>query len=328
MSRGPGLLCSGIGSTSIAESTCCSFWKSVEEGNWKRYKIGDSVVVARRFRLDYLCNFQIIIEQRFSVTAQVSWKRAKNRTIRCVGEGKFRPSLSILLARSLPLARQRCGSFLCRAHHATQPQDKLRSKGQRRGVGTRRQVTLQQGHHRCDRRIHGHVVAFRGPQLQRDLLARRVGDLTPEQAFVIRPLSFGWPRHRAGDDPLEQSLHRSSPDQAAQPIQLLDLLDRLAASGIDLDGGNARRIVGGRHIAPGDTERRYDLVPKGDLRQPGSDLDNVTHGPVWWRRGVVDSTGVWLSCTWIVVANAKLSVVVNFLSQSSSALLAFAITLK
>ena len=50
---------------------------------------------------------------------------------------------------------------------------------------------------------------------------------------------------------------------------------RLAASGIDLDGGNARRIVGGRHIAPGDTERRYDLVPEGDLRQPGSDLDNV-----------------------------------------------------
>ncbi len=50
MSRGPGLLCSGIGSTSIAESTCCSFWKSVEVGNWKRYKIGDSVVVARRFR--------------------------------------------------------------------------------------------------------------------------------------------------------------------------------------------------------------------------------------------------------------------------------------
>jgi hypothetical protein len=51
-------------------------------------------------------------------------------------------------------------------------------------------------------------------------------------------------------------------------------------------------------------------------------------GPVWWRRGVVDSTGVWLSCTWIVVANGKLSVVLNVLPQSASALLAFAITLK
>lgn len=70
-------------------------------------------------------------------------------------------------------------------------------------------------------------------------------------------------------------MHRSSPDQAAQPIQLLGLLDRLVACDIDLDGGNARRIVGARHIAPGDTERLYDLVPKGDLRQPGSDLENV-----------------------------------------------------
>src|SRR5690348_8653656 len=65
MSRGPGLLCSGIGSTSIAESTCCSFWKSVEEGNWKRYKIGDSVVVARRFRFDYLYIFIVFLEHLF-----------------------------------------------------------------------------------------------------------------------------------------------------------------------------------------------------------------------------------------------------------------------
>src|SRR5438270_12561305 len=122
----------------------------------------DRWLVARRFRRDYLCNFLIIIEQRFYVTAQVSWKRVKNRTISCEREGKFRPSLYILLARSLPLARQRCGSLLCWAHHATQPQAKLRSNGQRRGVGTRRQVTLQQGHHSCDRRIHVHDVAFRG----------------------------------------------------------------------------------------------------------------------------------------------------------------------
>jgi hypothetical protein len=50
MSRGPGLRCCGTGSTAISESTCCSFWERVEEGIWKRYKIGDRVVVARRFR--------------------------------------------------------------------------------------------------------------------------------------------------------------------------------------------------------------------------------------------------------------------------------------
>jgi len=50
MSRGPGLLCSGIGSTSLSKSTCCSLRERVLEGNWKRYKIGDRVLVARRFR--------------------------------------------------------------------------------------------------------------------------------------------------------------------------------------------------------------------------------------------------------------------------------------
>jgi hypothetical protein len=38
--------------------------------------------------------------------------------------------------------------------------------------------------------------------------------------------------------------------------------------------------------------------------------------------------GVWLSYTWIVVANCKLSVVLNFLPQSASAFLAFAIAIK
>src|SRR5438067_4740868 len=45
-----GLLCSGIGSTTISESTFWSLRERVLEENWKRYKIGDSVVVARRFR--------------------------------------------------------------------------------------------------------------------------------------------------------------------------------------------------------------------------------------------------------------------------------------
>ena len=35
---------------SISERTIWSFRESVEVDNWKRYKIGDSVVVARRFR--------------------------------------------------------------------------------------------------------------------------------------------------------------------------------------------------------------------------------------------------------------------------------------
>jgi hypothetical protein len=35
---------------SIFAMTFWSFRERVEVGNWKRYKIGDSVVVARRFR--------------------------------------------------------------------------------------------------------------------------------------------------------------------------------------------------------------------------------------------------------------------------------------
>src|SRR6266571_6455487 len=51
MSLGPGLRCvSTTGGTATSERTFWSFWERVEEGNWKRYKIGDSVVVARRFR--------------------------------------------------------------------------------------------------------------------------------------------------------------------------------------------------------------------------------------------------------------------------------------
>src|SRR5437762_2317205 len=51
MSLGPGLRCvSTTGGTATSERTFWSFWERVEEGNWKRYKIGDSEVVARRFR--------------------------------------------------------------------------------------------------------------------------------------------------------------------------------------------------------------------------------------------------------------------------------------
>src|SRR6266571_3687560 len=47
MSLGPGLRCvSTTGGTATSERTFWSFWERVEEGNWKRYKIGDSVVVA------------------------------------------------------------------------------------------------------------------------------------------------------------------------------------------------------------------------------------------------------------------------------------------
>ena len=65
MSRGPGLLCSSIGSTSTSESTCWSLRERVLAGNWKRYKIGDSVVDARRFRFDYLYTFIVFMEYLF-----------------------------------------------------------------------------------------------------------------------------------------------------------------------------------------------------------------------------------------------------------------------
>jgi hypothetical protein len=52
MSFGPGLRCVSItGGITITERTCCSFRERVDVGNWKRYKIGDRVVVALRFRL-------------------------------------------------------------------------------------------------------------------------------------------------------------------------------------------------------------------------------------------------------------------------------------
>jgi hypothetical protein len=65
MSRGPGLLCSGIGSTTTSDNTFWSFRERVLEGNWKRYKIGDSVVVARRFRSTICTIVLFIIEQKF-----------------------------------------------------------------------------------------------------------------------------------------------------------------------------------------------------------------------------------------------------------------------
>src|SRR6266700_7018794 len=106
-------------------------------------------------------------------------------------------------------------------------------------------------------------------------MARRVGDLAPDQGFVALPLSLGWPRHGPGDDPLEHGLRRSYLHQAAQPIRLLYLLDRLGATDIDLDGGNPGRVIGGGHITPVDAYRWQHLIPKRNLRQLGSDLDNV-----------------------------------------------------
>src|SRR5947208_10923359 len=51
MSLGPGRRCvSTTGGTATSDRTFWSFRERVEVGNWKRYKIGDSVVVARRFR--------------------------------------------------------------------------------------------------------------------------------------------------------------------------------------------------------------------------------------------------------------------------------------
>src|SRR5947209_20555415 len=60
MSLAPGRLCvSTTGGTSTSARTFCSLRERVLEGNWKRYKIGDSVLVARRFRFDYLYNCSI-----------------------------------------------------------------------------------------------------------------------------------------------------------------------------------------------------------------------------------------------------------------------------
>jgi hypothetical protein len=62
MSLGPGLRCvSTTGGTATSERTFWSFWERVEEGNWKRYKIGDSVVDARRFRYDYNSMFLLLL---------------------------------------------------------------------------------------------------------------------------------------------------------------------------------------------------------------------------------------------------------------------------
>jgi hypothetical protein len=67
MSFGPGLRCvsmtRGIGSS--CDRTIWSLRERVEEGIWKRYKIGDSEVVARRFRFDYLFIFQVLLEYLF-----------------------------------------------------------------------------------------------------------------------------------------------------------------------------------------------------------------------------------------------------------------------
>jgi hypothetical protein len=66
MFLGPGRRCvSTTGGTATSARTLWSFWKRVEQGNWKRYKIGDSVVVARRFRFDYLYITLVIIELLF-----------------------------------------------------------------------------------------------------------------------------------------------------------------------------------------------------------------------------------------------------------------------
>ena len=50
---------------SIVEMTIWSLRESVEVGNWKRYKIGDSVVVARRFRSTIYTIVLELVEQRF-----------------------------------------------------------------------------------------------------------------------------------------------------------------------------------------------------------------------------------------------------------------------
>ena len=63
---GPGRRCvSTTGGTATSARTCWSFKYRVDEGNWKRYKISDSVVVARRFR-STICTLVLdIVEQKF-----------------------------------------------------------------------------------------------------------------------------------------------------------------------------------------------------------------------------------------------------------------------
>src|SRR5437764_207996 len=53
----------GVSST---ERVIWSFRERVEVGNWKRYKIGDSVVVARRFRSTICTIVLVFIEHLFS----------------------------------------------------------------------------------------------------------------------------------------------------------------------------------------------------------------------------------------------------------------------
>ena len=66
MSRGPGRRClSTTGGTVSSERPFWSFWERVEVGNWKRYKIGDSVLVARRFRSTIYTIVLGIVEQKF-----------------------------------------------------------------------------------------------------------------------------------------------------------------------------------------------------------------------------------------------------------------------
>ena len=63
MSFGPGRRCVSMTSgLSIFAMTFWSFRERVEVGNWKRYKIGDSVVVARRFQFDYLFNILVLFD--------------------------------------------------------------------------------------------------------------------------------------------------------------------------------------------------------------------------------------------------------------------------
>ena len=66
MSFGPGRRCvSMTRGIPISEMTIWSLRESVEVGNWKRYKIGDSEVDARRFRSTICTIILELVENKF-----------------------------------------------------------------------------------------------------------------------------------------------------------------------------------------------------------------------------------------------------------------------